>query len=73
MADAQTTYVDLLSVPFQGLIVAYVVTRDGEDATMDDEDPESEKEYPCLIRITDGKKANLSTHVSPLFTSRCIT
>ena len=31
---------------------------------MDDAGPGSEKEYPCLIRVTDGKKANFSTHVS---------
>ncbi|KAF8546089.1 signal recognition particle, SRP9/SRP14 subunit [Imleria badia] len=39
------------------------LTHDGEDATMDDADPDGEKEYPCLIRVTDGKKANFSTHV----------
>ena len=54
---------------FQRLTVAHVVTHDGEDATMGDADPDGEKEYPCLIRVTDGKKSNFSTHVGPLFSS----
>ncbi|KAN0100064.1 Signal recognition particle, SRP9/SRP14 subunit [Tylopilus felleus] len=41
------------------------LTHDGEDATMDDADAGIQREYPCLIRVTDGKKANLSTHVTP--------
>ncbi|KAH0837774.1 hypothetical protein J3R83DRAFT_5952 [Lanmaoa asiatica] len=53
-------------LPFhQKLIDPYVVTHDGEDATMHDARPDSEKEHPCLIRVTDGKNANFSTHVSP--------
>lgn len=63
MAHTQTTCV-LFVLPLQTLIVT-IVTHDGEDATMDDAEPDSEKEYPCLIRVTDGKKAKFSTHVSP--------
>ncbi|KAI9569546.1 signal recognition particle, SRP9/SRP14 subunit [Boletus coccyginus] len=40
------------------------LTRDGEDATMDSVGPD-EKEFPCLIRVTNGKRANFSTHVTP--------
>ncbi|KAI5998213.1 signal recognition particle, SRP9/SRP14 subunit [Pisolithus albus] len=38
------------------------LTYDGEDAVMHNED-ESNKEYLCLVRVTDGKKAQFSTHV----------
>ena len=65
MAHTQTTCV-LFVLPLQTLIVT-IVAHDGEDATMDDAEPDSEKEYPCLIRVTDGKKAKFSTHVSPFF------
>ncbi|KAF8131470.1 signal recognition particle, SRP9/SRP14 subunit [Boletus edulis] len=41
------------------------LTHDGEDATMDDAHPDSKKEYPCLIRVTNGKHTNFSTHVIP--------
>ncbi|KIK94431.1 hypothetical protein PAXRUDRAFT_828010 [Paxillus rubicundulus Ve08.2h10] len=44
------------------------LTYDGQDVTMTDgdaRDTTSTKEYPCLIRVTDGKKAKFCTHVSP--------
>ncbi|KAF9237099.1 signal recognition particle SRP9/SRP14 subunit [Melanogaster broomeanus] len=41
------------------------LTHDGEDATMSDGGAQDDKEYPCLIRLTDGKTANFSTHVPP--------
>jgi len=44
------------------------LTHDGQDATMTDgdaHDTTSTKEYPCLVRVTDGKKAKFSTHVTP--------
>jgi hypothetical protein len=28
------------------------------------------KEYPCLIRVTDGKKAKISTQVREIFASQ---
>ena len=37
------------------------VTHDGNDVTMDAED--DTREYPCIIRLTDGKDVKLSTHV----------
>ncbi|KAF8545544.1 signal recognition particle SRP9 SRP14 subunit, partial [Imleria badia] len=40
-----------------------LMTHDGEDATMDDADPNGKKEYLCLICVTHGKKANFSMHV----------
>ncbi|KAG6333808.1 hypothetical protein ID866_5278 [Astraeus odoratus] len=40
------------------------LTHDGEDAVMDEGD-QSNKEYPCLVRVTDGKKIHFSTHVQP--------
>ncbi|KAI6017484.1 signal recognition particle SRP9/SRP14 subunit [Pisolithus marmoratus] len=40
------------------------LTYDGGDAVMHDED-DSNKEYPCLVRVTDGKKTQFSTHVKP--------
>ncbi|KAH7886359.1 signal recognition particle, SRP9/SRP14 subunit [Phlebopus sp. FC_14] len=48
------------------------LTHDGQDAIMhEDEDNKgskaqdtSNKEYPCIIRVTDGKKAKFSTHVT---------
>ncbi|KAI6124272.1 signal recognition particle, SRP9/SRP14 subunit [Pisolithus croceorrhizus] len=40
------------------------LTYHGEDAVMDDGDG-SNREYPCLVRLTDGKKTQLSTHVKP--------
>ncbi|TFK42234.1 signal recognition particle 14kD protein-domain-containing protein [Crucibulum laeve] len=41
------------------------LTYDGEDATMKHENGSSEdsREYPCLLRVTDGEKAKFSTHV----------
>ncbi|EIM92874.1 signal recognition particle SRP9/SRP14 subunit [Stereum hirsutum FP-91666 SS1] len=38
------------------------LTHDGEDATMHSVD--EDKEYPCLIRLTNGKDVNYSTHIS---------
>ena len=37
------------------------VTHDGDDVTMDAAD--DTREYPCIIRVTDGKDVELSTHV----------
>ena len=39
------------------------VTHDGEDAHMSSED-DGTKEYPCLIRVTDGDETKFSTKVS---------
>lgn len=42
------------------------LTHDGEDTVMDEGDQSgktSNNEYPCLVRVTDGKKAHFSTHV----------
>ncbi|OBZ78920.1 Signal recognition particle protein [Grifola frondosa] len=40
------------------------LTYDGGDAHMSSPD-DGEKEYPCLIRVTNGKEANFSTRVEP--------
>jgi signal recognition particle subunit SRP14 len=42
-----------------------IVTRDGDDAAMKQEDDGSEdtREYPCLLRVTDGKNTKFSTTV----------
>jgi hypothetical protein len=37
------------------------VTHDGDDVTMDVAD--DTREYPCIIRVTDGKDEKFSTHV----------
>jgi signal recognition particle subunit SRP14 len=40
------------------------VTHDGDDATMKIEEGSSDtREYPCLLRATDGKSAKFSTRV----------
>jgi len=40
------------------------LTRDGDDATMKIEEGSSDmREYPCLVRATDGKSAKFSTRV----------
>ncbi|KIM82246.1 hypothetical protein PILCRDRAFT_820631 [Piloderma croceum F 1598] len=36
-----------------------------DDATVKHEDEEDSREYPCLVRVTDGKKAKFSTRVEP--------
>jgi hypothetical protein len=41
--------------------VLLTVTHDGDDATMDVAD--ETREYPCIIRATDGKDVSFSTHV----------
>ncbi|KAF8902241.1 hypothetical protein CPB84DRAFT_1746735 [Gymnopilus junonius] len=43
----------------------FVVTHDGEDAAMkhEDEDATDTREYPCLLRVTDGKSTKFSTLV----------
>ena len=46
-----------------------IVTRDGEDAAMKLEDEasgEDTREYPCLLRVTDGKNTKFSTTVTHL-------
>lgn len=42
-----------------------LVTHDGEDATMkhEESDGPDQNEYQCLIRVTNGKHVNFSTHV----------
>jgi hypothetical protein len=37
------------------------VTHDGDDVTMDAAD--DTREHQCIIRVTDGKEVELSTHV----------
>ena len=40
------------------------MTRDGDDATMKFEEGSTDtREYPCLVRATDGKSAKFSTRV----------
>ena len=39
----------------------FLVTYD--DATVEHEDGDDSREYPCLVRVTDGKKAKISTRV----------
>ena len=41
------------------------VTHDGDDVTMDSTD--DTREYPCIIRATDGKGVEISTHVRTSF------
>lgn len=59
-------YRDIILTLLCGLSLTWlycgVVTHDGEDATMHSVD--EDKEYPCLIRLTNGKDVNYSTHVS---------
>ena len=43
------------------VLTQLTVTHDGDDATMDNAD--ESREYPCLVRVTDGKEAEFSTHV----------
>ena len=38
------------------------MTHDGQDATMSSAEDET-KEYPCLVRVTNGKELNFSTKV----------
>jgi len=41
------------------------VTHDGEDSAMKHEDGSSDsREYPCLVRVTDGKSYKFSTKAS---------
>ena len=43
------------------------MTHDGDDATMKFEEGVSDtREYPCLVRATDGKSAKFSTRVKSL-------
>ena len=51
---------DLIAVPSL-LLFGLTVTHDGDDVTMDPAD--DTREYPCIIRATDGKDAKISTHV----------
>jgi hypothetical protein len=43
------------------LFILLTVTHDGDDVTMDVTD--DTREYPCIIRATDGKDVSFSTHV----------
>ncbi|KAN0127908.1 Signal recognition particle, SRP9/SRP14 subunit [Lactarius tabidus] len=38
------------------------LTHDGDDTTMDSTD--DNREYPCLVRVTDGKETQFSTHIT---------
>ncbi|KAF8481703.1 signal recognition particle SRP9/SRP14 subunit [Russula ochroleuca] len=38
------------------------LTHDGDDATMDVGD--DTREYPCIIRVTDGEDVTFSTHIT---------
>lgn len=62
MAHSQTPY-----VTYHGCIRApndyNLVRYEGGDATMSSADADETKEYPCLVRVTDGHDANFSTHV----------
>ncbi|KAG1737013.1 signal recognition particle, SRP9/SRP14 subunit [Suillus lakei] len=40
------------------------LTYDGDDAVMKEKDGgDGDREYPCMLRVTDGKKAKLSTKI----------
>ncbi|PFH48103.1 hypothetical protein AMATHDRAFT_76885 [Amanita thiersii Skay4041] len=42
------------------------LTHDGEDVAMKhDDEAEDNREYPCLVRVTDGRGAKFSTKVVP--------
>jgi hypothetical protein len=43
------------------LFILLTVNHDGDDVTMDVAD--DTREYPCIIRATDGKDVSFSTHV----------
>ena len=56
----------LTSLPLRFIFsFGLTVTHDGDDVTMDSTD--DTREYPCIIRATDGKEAEISTHVRTLF------
>lgn len=38
-----------------------IVTHDGDDATMKEAGPSDTQEYPCLVRVTNGKGVKFST------------
>ena len=50
-----------LPVASSYLFVLLTVTHDGDDVTMDAAD--DTREYPCIIRATDGMDVSFSTHV----------
>ncbi|KAG0697732.1 signal recognition particle, SRP9/SRP14 subunit [Suillus ampliporus] len=40
------------------------LTHDGDDTVMKEEDgSDGSKEYPCIVRVTDGKKTKFSTKI----------
>ncbi|KAG2106966.1 signal recognition particle, SRP9/SRP14 subunit [Suillus discolor] len=40
------------------------LTHDGDDTVMKEEDgSDGSREYPCIVRVTDGKKAKFSTKI----------
>ena len=45
------------------LITKNAVKHDGEDASMASDPVNDTREYPCLVRVTDGKEVNFSTRV----------
>lgn len=44
------------------------VTHDGDDVTMGS--PDDTREYPCIIRVTNGEELKFSTHVRTLSMNR---
>ncbi|KAI9444568.1 signal recognition particle SRP9/SRP14 subunit [Lactarius indigo] len=38
------------------------LTHDGDDTTMESAD--DSREYPCIVRVTDGKATQFSTHIT---------
>ena len=51
--------------------VTFPVTYDGGDSSMSPADPSDDtNEYPCLVRVTNGKEVNFSTRVSASVISR---
>lgn len=43
-----------------------IVTHDGENATMKEAGPSDSQEYPCLVRVTNGKGVKFSTKARTL-------
>lgn len=54
-----------LAIMIRVVFDRFIVTHDGEDSAMKiEEGAGDDREYSCLIRVTDGKSANFSTIVS---------
>lgn len=61
--DVWPSSISISSADFDTLSMTLTVTHDGEDAEMSIPEEDSKKEYPCLIRVTDGKHTQFSTKV----------